>query len=150
MQLSGRNASILLVAVVILGSAGIWFYQDSISRVDETSLRIYADPMTENILNSIETENYEAFLLNMDPTMKAAFTQEEFTKLHNRLHDALGHYGSKVYVSASRSGDYISVYYKAVYSKDPTSVTVKVVFTVNTGGPAVVSGLWFNSPNLAS
>jgi hypothetical protein len=150
MKLGGRNAAILLAVIIVVVSAGIWIYEDSIRKVDETSLRIYADPMAENILYSIETEDYTAFLRNMDPTMKAAYTPEQFATIHNLLSDAVGQYGTKTFVSAERSGDYIVVYYKATYSNEPAGVTVKVVFSVNTGGAALVSGLWFSSPKLAS
>jgi hypothetical protein len=149
MKLGGRNAAILVGAVIIVGCVGIWLYTDSMSRVDETSLRIYADPMTENILTSIDSGDLASMTRNMDNTMKAAYTPETFESVQNLLHNAVGTYGTKTFVSAQRSGDYIVVFYKATYSNEPAGVTVKVVFTVNTGGPALVSGLWFSSPKLA-
>jgi hypothetical protein len=150
MKLGGRNAAILLGVLIVVVSAGVWVYQDSISKVDETSLRIYADPMVENILASIETEDLAKFTMNMDATMKAAYTPEVFANLHSLLQGKVGDYGTKTFVKAERSGSYIVTYYKATYSNEPAGVTVKVVFSVNTGGAALVSGLWLSSPKLAS
>jgi hypothetical protein len=150
MKLGGRNAAILLGVLIVVVSAGVWIYQDSVSKVDETSVRIYADPMTENILASIETEDYAAFTRNMDATMKAAYTPAELAKVHALLQGKVGDYDTKTFVKAERSGSYIVTYYKATYSNEPAGVTVKVVFSVNTGGAALVSGLWFTSPKLAS
>lgn len=149
MKIGGRNVAIILGALIILVSAGVWVYQDSISKVDEMSVRIYADPMAENILASIELEDFASFTRNMDAAMKAAYTPEELAKLHSLLQGKVGDYGSKTFVKAERSGDFIITYYKASYSNEPAGVTVRVVFSVNTGGPALVSGLWFSSPKLA-
>jgi hypothetical protein len=149
-KLNGRLIAILIIVGIATVAVGTYLYVTSQSQVDEMSVLVFSDPMTENILNSLESENYTAFLRDMDPTMKGAYIKSEFTKLHDLLHEKVGHYGTKIFLKAERSGDFIVAYYNAVYSKEPTGVTVKVVFSVNTGGPTFVSGLWFSSPQLAS
>ena len=149
-KLSGRTISIIIIAGIAFVAIGAFIYVTSQNQVDEMSVRVYSDSMTENVLNSIESDNYTTFLSGMDPTMKGAYTQAEFTKLHDFLHEKVGHYGTKTFVKVERSGNYIVAYYSAIYSKEPTGVTVKVVFSVNTGSEALVFGLWFNSPMLAT
>ncbi len=150
MGLGGRNLAILIVVGVVVAAAGVWWLMDQQSRVDEMSVRIYADPMAENILANIETGDLTNFAKDMDATMKAAYTADQFATLQNLIHTKVGTYHGKTFTRAERSGDYIVVYYKAAYSGEPAGVTVKVVFSVNTGGPAQVSGLWFTSPKLAA
>lgn len=150
MGLSGRNIAILLIAGIIVVAGGIWYYMDASTRVDEMSVRIYADPAAENILASIESGDLASFTRDMDTAMKAAYTEAQFTALRDTIHAKIGGYEGKAFTSAERSGEYIVAYYKVDFSDEPAGVTVRVVFTVNTGGPAQISGLWFSSPKLAS
>ena len=150
MKPSGRNIAIIIVAGIVVVAAGVWWYMDQQSRVDEMSVRVYADPMAENILSKLESGDLANFTRDISPTMKAAYTSDQFATLQNLIHTKVGTYQGKTFTSAERSGDYIVVYYKASYSNEPAGVTVKVVFSVNTGGAAQVSGLWFSSPKLAS
>ncbi len=150
MRLGGRNLAIIIIVGAVVAVAGTWWFMDQQSRVDEMSVRVYADPMAENILATIESGDLTNFTRDMDATMKAAYTPDQFTTLQKLLHTKVGNYQGKTFTSAERSGDYIVVYYKASYTDEPAGVTVKVVFSVNTGGVAQVSGLWFSSPKLAS
>ena len=149
-KLNGRTISIIIITGIAIVAIGAFIHVTSQSQVDEMSVRVYSDSMTENVLNSIESDNYTAFLRGMDSTMKGAYTQVEFTKLHDFLHEKVGHYGTKTFVKVERSENYIVAYYIAIYSKEPTGVTVKVVFSVKTHGEALISGLWFNSPMAAA
>ena len=140
-----------IIGAIAVSSIGIWFYFESRSQpVDEVSLRVYADPMTENLLQSVEVGNYTGFVRDMDPQMRGAFTESSFTSLHDLILSKVGHYKAKTYTQAERSGEFITVYYKAVYSLEQGGVTVKVVFKPEAGGQAHISGLWLNSPKLAS
>ncbi len=150
MRLGGRNLAIIIIVGAVVTVAGTWWFMDRQGRVDEMSVRVYADPMTENILATIESGDLANFTRDMDATMKAAYTPDQFATLQSLLHTKVGTYMGKTFKSAERSGDYIVVYYKASYTDEPAGVTVKVVFSVNTDGAAKVSGLWFSSPKLAS
>ena len=146
-----RLTAATIITVIAIVSIGIWFYVNSLSQpVDEASLRIYADPMTENVLQSLEVGNYTNFLRDMDQKMRDAFTESSFNGLHDLLLSKVGHYEAKTYSNAEGSGEFITVFYKAVYSMEQGGVSVKVVFTVNNVGPAFISGLWLNSPKLAT
>ena len=149
--LNPRVTAAAIIAVIAIASIGIWFYVSSLSQpVDEVSLRIYADPMTENVLHSLEVGNYTSFLRDMDQKMRDAFTESSFAGLHDLLLSKVGHYEAKTYSQAGRSGEFITVYYKALYSMEQVGVSVKVVFTTDSGGSTLISGLWLNSPKLAS
>jgi len=119
--------------------------------VDETSLRIYSDPMTENLLLAIESGNYTEFSRDFDDAMKNALTLANFQQLATQFDSKIGNYipGSKAFIKGERTGNFIIAYYKAEYTNEPAGVTVKVVFTSG-NGPAKITGLWFSSPKLAS
>lgn len=150
MGLNGRNVAIVLIVGIVVVAAGVWYYMDATTRVDEMSVRIYADPAAENILASIESGDLASFTRDMDAAMKAAYTEAQFETLQDTLYAKVGSYEGNTFTSAERSGEYIVAYYKAGFTDEPAGVTVRVVFAVNTGGPAQVSGLWFSSPKLAS
>jgi hypothetical protein len=150
MGLSGRNLAILIITGIIIITAGVWYYMEASTQVDEMSMRIYADPAAENILASIESGDFASFTRNMDSAMKAAYTKAQFNEIKDTLHAKVGNYEGKTFTKAERSGEYIIAYYNANYSNETSGVIVKVVFTVNSSNPAQVSGLWFSSPKLES
>lgn len=132
-----------------MGGAAYWLSLPQ--PVDETSLRIYSDPMTENLLLAIESGNYTEFSRDFDDAMKNALTLANFQQLATQFDSKIGNYipGSKAFIKGERTGNFIIAYYKAEYTNEPAGVTVKVVFTSG-NGPAKITGLWFSSPKLAS
>ncbi|MEJ5292509.1 MAG: DUF3887 domain-containing protein [Candidatus Methanosuratincola sp.] len=119
--------------------------------MDEASLRIYSDPMTENLLLAIESGNYTDFSRDFDNSMKNALDLAAFQQLRTQFESKIGHYvpASKTFIKGERTGEFIIAYYRANYTNEPAGVTVKVVFT-SENGPAKITGLWFSSPKLAS
>ncbi|XRH75366.1 MAG: DUF3887 domain-containing protein [Candidatus Methanosuratincola verstraetei] len=144
-----RIIIVLIVALAAVGGAAYWLSLPQ--PVDEASLRIYSDPMTENVLLAIENGNYTEFSRDFDDAMKNALNLASFQQLASRFDSKIGDYvpGSKSFIKGERVGDFIIAYYKANYTNEPAGVTVKVVFT-SVNGPAKITGLWFSSPKLAS
>jgi hypothetical protein len=142
---------ISVMALVIVGVAlgAIYYYTQMPQPVDEASLRIYADPMTENILQAINTVNYTSFSKDLDSTMKSSFTEQTFTSMCSTLESKIGSYVSKVFIRGESLQGYTIAYYNATYTDEPAGVSVKVVFSSD-GGAAKISGLWFDSPKLRS
>lgn len=142
---------IILLIVALAAVGGIAYWLSLPQPVDEVSLRIYADPMTENLLLAIENGDYTAFSRDFDDAMKNALNLANFQQLKSQFDSKIGDYvnGSKTFIRGERTGNYIMAYYKANYTNEPAGVTVKVVFTSG-NGPAKITGLWFSSPKLAS
>lgn len=140
---------ILIVALAAIGGVAYWLSLPQ--PVDELSLRIYSDPMTENLLLAIENGNYTEFSRDFDDAMKNALNLANFQELRSKFDSKIGDYvpGSKAFIKGERTGDFIIAYYRANYTNEPAGVTVKVVFTSG-NGPARITGLWFSSPKLAS
>ncbi|MDI9609026.1 MAG: DUF3887 domain-containing protein [Candidatus Verstraetearchaeota archaeon] len=142
---------IILLIVALAAVGGVAYWLSLPQPVDEASLRIYADPMTENLLLAIENGDYTAFSRDFDDAMKNALNLANFQQLRSQFDSKIGDYvnGSKAFIRGERTGNYIIAYYKANYTNEPAGVTVKVVFTSG-NGPAKITGLWFSSPKLAS
>ncbi len=138
-----------LIALAMVGGAAYWLSLPQ--PVDELSLRIYADPMTENLLLAFENGDYAEFSRDFDDAMKNALNLAGFQQLRSQFDSKIGDYvsGSKTFIKGERAGNYIIAYYRASYTSEPAGVAVKVVFTSD-NGPAKVTGLWFSSPKLTS
>ncbi|MDH7555498.1 MAG: DUF3887 domain-containing protein [Candidatus Methanosuratincola sp.] len=147
-----KASYIIIVLIVALAAIGGVVYWLSLPQpVDELSLRIYSDPMTENLLLAIENGNYTEFSRDFDDAMKNALNLASFQELRSKFDSKIGNYvpGSKAFIKGERTGEFIIAYYRANYTNEPAGVTVKVVFT-SVNGPAKITGLWFSSPKLAS
>lgn len=105
------------------------------------------DPIVENILLSMKNNDYESFIKDMDEKMKATFTKDYFKTMNDKIIPEIGNYQSKEYWQAQKSGDYMVVFYKAKFDKEKDVVVVKVVL-FEKDGKTLVSGLFFDSPNL--
>ncbi|MBC7120840.1 MAG: DUF3887 domain-containing protein [Candidatus Methanosuratus sp.] len=148
-----KKSSFVIIAVIVALAAvgGIVYWLSLPQPVDEASLRVYADPMTENLLLGIENGNYTAFSRDFDDAMRNALNLTNFQQLISNLDSKVGHYvsDSKTFIKGEQTGNYIIAYYMADYTNEPAGVTVRVVFTSD-NGPEKISGLWFSSPKLAS
>ncbi len=151
-QVRVKSSQIIVVLIVAMAAVGGVAYWLSLPQpVDEVPLRIYSDPMTENVLLAIENGNYTEFSRDFDDAMKKALNLASFQQLISQFDSKIGDYvpGSKSFIKGERVGGFIIAYYKAIYTNEPVGVTVKVVFTSG-NGPAKITGLWFSSPKLAS
>lgn len=107
----------------------------------------YAFAMAEALLQAIDDGDYGAFSKNFDEAMKLAMTEVVFSQLKDLIRSKIGTYSSMEFVSVQAKDGYTVVTYKAKYSNEPGDVTVAVTFS-ESGGTALVSGLWFDSPKL--
>ena len=142
-----KRYALLAVIVIVAGAAAYLLLRPP--PLDEAEVRGYADPISENILQAFNSHDYASFISDMDQTMRAAFTMHVFNETVTVTNSKIGDYVSKEYWKAERSGGYISVYYRARFTDETSDVTVRVVFSEDSGGH-YVSGLWFDSPNLRS
>ena len=109
--------------------------------------REYADPIAENILQSLNDDNYAGYCENFDQAMKGAVTEEVFDQFYDFIKSKVGDYKSKEYWKVETEDIYTIVYYKAKFTKETADVEVRVVFR-DIEGEMYVSGLWFDSPKL--
>jgi hypothetical protein len=143
MKIKITPQSLLILAMVLLVLAAC-------SPVDLTGsardkVLAYSEPMADNLLNAITASDYAHFTRDLDDTMLQAFTQAEFTTLHDQLNSKIGQYVSRQVTTVAPTQNMMVVIYSAKYTQDD-NVTVRIVFG---GTPVKITGLWFNSAKLA-
>ncbi|MHC1719483.1 MAG: DUF3887 domain-containing protein [Clostridiaceae bacterium] len=134
------TALILALGMVMLAGC-------SSGKTVDDSFKDKVEPLTENIIQSMESNDYTSFNTDLDSKMKSAFTEKSFTEMNNLIHEKAGNYQSREFWKVQESGDFKIVYYKAKYDKEQEYVVIKIV-TSESEGKIYVSGLYFDSPNL--
>ncbi|MCX8024736.1 MAG: DUF3887 domain-containing protein [Thermanaerothrix sp.] len=105
----------------------------------------YAEPMAENLLNGLFAGNYTTFSADFDEAMRKGLDEKAFADLRQTLESRLGAFKSREVSSVLESGNYYIVVYRLRFEKDD-AVTMRLVLTK--AEPHLVSGLWFDSPEL--
>lgn len=112
-----------------------------------STVREYADPMTENLLQAINQNDYAKFTANFDETMKNSITQEAFGTLKTQLQSRIGDYVSKEFVSTQNQSGFTVVIYSAKFTIETEPVVLTMSFH-EVGGQQQIGGFYLNSPRL--
>jgi Protein of unknown function (DUF3887) len=107
----------------------------------------YAPAIVDNLLQALNKDDYTAYTKDFDSAMKSAMPETVFEQTRAMIQDRIGEYVSRKYTDTQTQDGYTVVFYKAKFSKEPADVTMKFVFQ-ESGGNALISGLWFDSPKL--
>ncbi len=105
----------------------------------------YAEPMGENLINGLINRDYATFSKDFDEAMKKGMDEAAFENLLATLTGKLGAYQSHEIQQVLQDEKFSIVIYRLTYEKD-NLVTMRIVF--NREEPHLISGLWFDSPEL--
>lgn len=117
------------------------------------SMRTYraVDPITENVLRSLEEGNAAEAMRDFDSDMAAALPEEKTRALSDAIRQNLGRYESRRwgYVfnwnKVPGKPSTLTVAYRVRYTHK--EVTITVIF-LRAGGRHEIGGLWFDAPEL--
>lgn len=98
--------------------------------------------MTENILQSINANDYQIFVQDFSDQMKTAFTEDQFNQMRDLL-KASGKYVSQDAPSLSNNQGYAVYRFPCKYKNENVYVTITFLI-----GGQKVEGLFFDSNNL--
>ncbi|MFC1995442.1 DUF3887 domain-containing protein [Chloroflexota bacterium] len=126
----------LVILLSILGGT-IACKSNPPSTIDESTVRAYADPLTEMTLQGLSENNLAKYTQYGNSEFKAAVTQEILHKAATQIGDQLGTYESKEFLNIDEQDGYIIVHYKAKYTKG--EVGIRMVFDKD----RLVAGQWF-------
>jgi hypothetical protein len=98
--------------------------------------------MTENILQSINANDYQIFVQDFSDQMKTAFTEDQFNQMRDLL-TASGKYVSQDAPSLSNNQGYAVYRFPCKYENENVYVTITFLI-----GGQKVEGLFFDSNNL--
>ena len=104
----------------------------------------YSDPMTENILVSMNNADYAGFSKDFDANMKSELSEDVFPDFITAVNGQLGKYvaDSKKMTGVNIENGITTATYKADFEL-MEDVEVRVVYQ-NIDGETKVVGLWFN------
>jgi hypothetical protein len=112
--------------------------------LDVNQIRGYADSETENVVVSLNNNNYAGFSKDFDQAMKTLTPETAYVKLYNQIKTLVGDYQSDQFESLSQNNNIITVLYLAKYSNEPDGVWISISFDSDTK----IGGLYFISPKL--
>jgi len=135
----------LSVTAIILSVAAVGCNNE----VDEEIIS-FTDTAVENVLVSLNEQDFESYNKDMDDEMLKVVTKDSFATFSTYLKDTIGEYrqDSKEYVDSYTQGGYYVVIYNSDYTNEPENVIVKAVISVTDDGVYQISGTWFDSPKL--
>jgi len=135
---------ILLLMVILSGCSSEKLPADQVQK--------YSDPMAENILTALSSEDYAQLSKNFDDQMKGSSSSLNANNYQKTIADIRGKIGgyvakSKQFVSAEKKDGFITVTYNAKFENEPKNVVVRSVFSEKEG-QFYISGFWLDSPKL--
>ena len=139
MKLKYLAFSTLLLMLVLSACSAFQAPASTVEPTAEATIKTAAQPIAENILQSIDKKDHQGILRDMDATMSKAFTQDSFNQLQSKIATDYGAYQSATYTGVTLTQGYYSVLFNCKFEKGP--FTMRLV--LNTQAPYQVSGLWF-------
>lgn len=141
----------LMMLLVLLLTAGCSVIQAPLMepRVLETPERSavleYGQPASENILAGLAARDYSQFSRDFSAEMKTGMDEAAFNELLAMLDSKLGAFQSSDLVTVLQDDSFSTVVYRLTFERD-NEVSMRVVFDLEE--PHLISGLWFDSPEL--
>jgi len=142
-------AAVGVLVVAVAGLGATFYYLEFPQPVDEASLRAYADPVVERMLQATNIGNYAEFSMDFDPNLATQINETYFAEICSTLRSEVGEYASKEFIRGERvvAAGCARAYYNATFTGEPAGVTVMVAFSTR-GAPAKVTEILFDSPKL--
>ena len=140
-----------IVLIALLATTGCSLIQAPLMepRVLETSDRDavleYGQPASENVLAGLLARDYSQFSRDFSGEMKNGMDEAAFNELLTMLDSKLGVFQFSDLVTVLQDDSFSTVVYRLTYEKD-NEVSMRVVFDL--AEPHLISGLWFDSPEL--
>jgi hypothetical protein len=131
--------SALMLMLVLSACSAFQAPASTVDPTAEATIKTAAQPIAENILQSIDKKDYQGMLRDMDATMTKASTQDSFNQLQSKIATDYGAFQSATYTGVTLTQGYYSVLFNCKFEKG--SLTMRLV--LDTQAPYQVSGLWF-------
>ena len=105
---------------IVFASVLIIFILFSIIITGCGNVKGYGNAKLQNLLESIDSGNYENFVKDLDYNLEEKFTEEEFSKMVNDVKEKYGEYKiySTEFISSNTENRITTAYFYATYSKN--------------------------------
>jgi len=99
---------------------------------DEEDVRTYADSEIENMLVSLNNNDYTSYTKDFAESKKDEFSQTDFNELYKQIKSTVGRYQTKKFeVADTQESNGLLVFYYARYALEPAGVWVVIVLDGN-------------------
>lgn len=139
---------VALTILLLLCACGCVSQDVVISGEERTRVLEYAEPITDNLLQGFNEDNYTMYSRDFSSAMREGLNASSFSQTRTTIISRIGHYLSRGEPRVTGNGEYIAVNYKADFEQEQ-GVDLRVVFRRGDDSHQVY-GLWFNSPKLRS
>ena len=102
--------AIIVLAVIIGGAYFVIKQKSTLSEEQISQLQEYADPITENILQAINEDDYAKFSKNFTLEMKETIPENSFLEISTMIKSTIGDYISKELMKVAKEGSHFSFY----------------------------------------
>jgi hypothetical protein len=140
-----KISRLLVAAVVFLLALTACLPGKGITDADQEAVLAYVEPITDRVLDGIESGDFALFSQDFNDQMLEVSTEESFQQLRDLLSTKVGTYQSREVSSVRDVDGTLLVIYTAVYSK---AKQVVIQISVTGSEPHQVAGLYFTSPEL--
>jgi hypothetical protein len=120
--------------------------EEEITEEERQKVLVYAEPITDGILEGHNNFDYAKYSKDFDETMKNAMPEKVFKQKQEIIFSKIGKCKSRKLSRVIKQTGYIVAIYSGEFEKE-SDVIIRVVFQ-KYGEKNLVAGLWFNSPKL--
>ncbi len=126
--------SLLLLGLLILGTA----CQNADITIPE-NIQDISQPMAENLLTSLENNDFEMFTKDFAAKMAASVDSQTFETLQEATLQTVGTYNALTYEGTTLEEGYLISYFKITFSNG--DLTLRLVLSPKE--PYLIEGFWF-------
>ncbi len=132
--------------------AGLWFdspklrNQKTLSPEEQQAILKYAEPMVDNLLESLQSANHKNYTRDFDANAKKALSEGVFAQAQQKILSIIGAYKSRKVIKVTKQAQYAIVIHSAVFEKDK-QVTIQTIFSQK-DNKMQISGHVLDSPTL--
>jgi hypothetical protein len=117
----------------------------SVTADELAQVQVYAEPMVENLIQTMLSRDYDKFSKDFNPTMHDVLAKSNFEEMMKTFDEKIGTCTQPKFDQAVKMNDNFALTYLLTCTTD-TGVQMQVLFEPDE--PHLIAGVFFNSPKL--
>lgn len=109
---------------------------------NEKEIQKVSEQIIDEILQALNSNNYELYSKRFDEKMKSASSKKKFEQDRETIINWFGNYVSRIYFGYLIKNNNIVVLWKGCFDKETEDILIKLVLS-KVNNEYMVSGIWF-------